>query len=557
MSIQENIEQSKKYILNNKLNKSLELLHASINLDLNAQDEIFFLIGKIYFIKRKYKKSAYYLNKVKREDLKQFSYDLLIKIYGKSKEYNKILNIFHKLEKKNVNNFILYTVLIAAYKLEKISKIFFVINIIRNNNINDNLLEKLINSIYKDFSEKIQLLNMNNNKEKVKSLFKKIYKFIPNNDIKFKDIILNEYEVAMLKTKLKSYPRLIQVVITTSCNLNCIMCGKSNHDGKYVFSDEYFYDLVQIMPYLQRLVLRGGEVFFYRNFDKLIDEAYKNNVVIEILTNGLLLNENNIRKFIKTNSVLTFSIDSPIKETYEFIRRGANFDKLISNILLLNKIKEEMNSNIKFNINMVVMRKNYREIFNMIDFAKKYNFQGLNLNPITGKNDENCFIYNKNNLGIINELIEKRKEYELMAKNKGIILINKLPKDVTKLPNFEDIEKYNEKILKINATKNDNMKTSDNIYDNKSFKNNGIKNFCYTPWREIFLDDNHCYSPNCLCKKRHEIYNLNTDNSILYLWNSNLMKEYRKNISIGKEYKICSKECLNNECIGYDRYRII
>ena len=222
------------------------------------------------------------------------------------------------------------------------------------------------------------------------------------------------------------------------------------------------------------------------------------------------------------NAVLDFSIDSPIKETYEFIRKGASFEKLISNILLLNKIKEEMKSNAKFNINMVVMKRNYKEIPDMIKFAKKYNFQGLNLNPIFGNHNENCFTDNVDEL-IIKELRDKRKEYELMAKNNEITLINKLP---------------------------------DNVPNESLLLNKDTKVFCHAPWRELFIDD-VSYRSNYLCEKNIKFDDLKGNNSIIEFWNSDFMKEYRKKISMKKEYEVCSKECLRNKYNSFDRYRVI
>ncbi len=572
MNIYDNIEQAKKYIENRKFNDALELLRKSltVKLDSNVKDEIFFEIGKIYFIKEKYKKSIFYFNKVQREDLKQFSYDLLLQIYDKLEQYNEVLNVFHKLDKNNANIYMLHSALNAAYKLERVLEILSVINIIRSNNIHDNLLEKLINTVYKHLSEKIQLLNVKNKREKVKDIYKKIYKHIPNNDVKFKNIVLNEYEIAMSKKTLKSYPRLIQIVITTKCNLNCIMCGKLNRDGKYELSDKRFHELLQLMPYLQRLILRGGEVFYYKYFDKTLEEAYKNNVEIEILTNGLLLNKSNIAKLIEANVVLNFSIDSPIKETYESIRSGAKYNELISNILLLNKIEKEKKSQIKSFINMVVMRKNYKEIFDMIKFAKKYNFQGVTLNPIIGLYNENCFSSKyKDNIMIIKELNKNRKKYELFAKANGINLINKLPR---KTIDFDKEMVYSKKgkPLKIKKTLiNSNLinkkmiskKEIDKVLDDncceKVCYEKEIRFFCHAPWREIFLDEKSLFKPHCLCEKNVKIKNSKTYNNILNLWNSKLMKKYRKKISEGRAYDVCNMGCLSNRYINYDNYRII
>ena len=44
-------------------------------------------------------------------------------------------------------------------------------------------------------------------------------------DKKTENIILNELELAEGRIKLLSKPRFLQVVLTTMCNLDCIMCG--------------------------------------------------------------------------------------------------------------------------------------------------------------------------------------------------------------------------------------------------------------------------------------------------------------------------------------------
>ena len=120
MNIQKNIEQAKKYISDNKLNSALRLLKKLLKLDSNIKEEIFLEAGKIYFIQKKYRKSKFYLNKIKKESLKQFSCDLLFQIYDRLKCYNKIINIFDKFGTKNINEYVLYTTLKSCCELKKI-----------------------------------------------------------------------------------------------------------------------------------------------------------------------------------------------------------------------------------------------------------------------------------------------------------------------------------------------------------------------------------------------------------------------------------------------------
>ena len=128
-----------------------------------------------------------------------------------------------------------------------------------------------------------------------------------------------------------------------------------------------------------------------------------------------------------------------------------------------------------------------------------------------------------------NKRDKKRKEYKVISKNSNTNLINKLSENI---PN------------------NINKMDSVDIYQSLLL-NEDIKMFCHAPWREVFIDD-VSYRSNCLCEKNIKFDNLKSNNSIIEFWNSNFMKEYRKKISMKKEYEVCSKECLRNKYQFYE-----
>ena len=84
---------------------------------------------------------------------------------------------------------------------------------------------------------------------------------------------------------------------------------------------------------------------------------------------------------------LAFSLDGATKETYEFIRRGADFQRLISNLDLLFRIKQEMKlKKPVFTFNVVVMEQNLDELEALVILASKYEVAQVcffNLYPIT------------------------------------------------------------------------------------------------------------------------------------------------------------------------------
>ena len=404
------------------------------------------------------------------------------------------------------------------------------INMIFEDNCDINIVTKEIKNILvslkdnqKDFlydlSKKISLfvqkLNLEDKFEDVKYFFKEIYNHIPNEEIKLRNILLNEYEIATKQIVLKSYPRRIRMELTRKCNVSCIMC-KVKDDYVEVL-DKEIYDLLEIMPYIQEITLQGGEIFLDSRLNLILDSIIKYQPTkLTVITNGLLLNKFWLEKLSETNIELTFSIDSLKKDVYEKIRIGGNFEKLMCNLKLASKILK----NKRLLLNMVVMKCNYKEIEDMIKFAGEYGFSEIHLNPVDGDvcKEENFFDY-KIDENIIDEIKNKSEDYEKLAETHSICLLNRLPQK----------EKKHITVSNINT---ENIKKCDM--------------YCYSPFKQMFVSGN-CHAPSCECiGVIDDIESLNEEketNVFLQKWNSFVMREYRKAMIEHRENIVCKKIC--------------
>lgn len=325
-------------------------------------------------------------------------------------------------------------------------------------------------------------------------------------DRKLKNIILNEHEFAAGKIVLKSYPRQLHILLNSKCNLQCEMCGMFK--GRYKFSDRHFKELIKLMPYLQLLIIQGGEIFLDSRINTILKYALKNKVKVDLLTNGLLINEKIADQLADAGVNLVFSIDSPFKETYESIRLGAKFEKLINNIIILNEARKLKKTCIKTAINMVVMKKNYKHIEAMIEFSKKYKFNALILSTVTGSltdDRKEKFSSLKINNEILEEFTTKIALYKKQANQAGISLFNHIPLDSFK--------------------------------KNAVSENYAASDFCRKPFLRITMDDKE-YSPDCRCPEKMKI---KKQKSILSMWNSRIMQNYRKAVLDCAENSICTK----------------
>ena len=91
----------------------------------------------------------------------------------------------------------------------------------------------------------------------------------------------------------------------------------------------------------------------------------------ELVTNGTLLDEEKITAMLQARlSRLVVSIDGATAATYESIRVGANFERLIHNLRLLQRMKtEQRRSRPLLRFNFVMMRRNIEELPSLIQLA--------------------------------------------------------------------------------------------------------------------------------------------------------------------------------------------
>jgi MoaA/NifB/PqqE/SkfB family radical SAM enzyme len=377
----------------------------------------------------------------------------------------------------------------------------------------------------------IQENNINGNVKAVKDIYNDVKNINVPAEVKkrFDNIMLNELEIAERKVFLKSKMRILYCAVTSLCNVKCIMCQIVKN--KWELPEHAVDEIIAAMPYLENVIWQGGEVFLYKHFERLMDEAGKYNVNQEIGTNGLLLNERIIKKLITYNVDLGISIDGLTKEVYEYIRAGADFDLLISNLRMLKKIKSDFSSQkTNWHLNVLVMKKNLNQIEYFPEFAKEHGFAKLCINsfgPAFDSKEENIFHYNKSREFEL-KIIDIKKKINRKCRDFGIELFDSLP----------DFETLNNNSDALRAKDENNAKLSGNSHE---IPKEAL--FCQVPWRRIFIDSDGSIRPECFCDRKYSIGNIASDR-IEDVWNNEFMQRYRECIINGANHNLCKSDCL-------------
>ena len=188
-------------------------------------------------------------------------------------------------------------------------------------------------------------------------------------------------------------PNRLNLCFDRSCNLSCPSC----RNEFIIAKDEEIESIDNIMNSISKTfkntasmiyISGSSEPFASKTFKKFLKnvnlELFPNIHNIHIHTNGLLLDEKmwnqieNSHKYIKTIEV---SIDAATKETYEKIRRGGNWEKLIENLKFISSIPTIGGKWYSF----VVQDTNYKEMKMFYDLISDLPHSNRNYNIYFGK----------------------------------------------------------------------------------------------------------------------------------------------------------------------------
>ena len=142
------------------------------------------------------------------------------------------------------------------------------------------------------------------------------------------------------------FPLYAKIEIDSRCNLKCEMCQRTKIVDNSYLSMEQFQEIVtKLGPGLCDVHVHGyGESLLNPHYFEMMEWLKQKGILFGLVTNGTLLDtDEKRRRLLKLRpTVIQFSIDAADKETYERIRKGANFEKVRENFMELVKIREEL-----------------------------------------------------------------------------------------------------------------------------------------------------------------------------------------------------------------------
>lgn len=322
------------------------------------------------------------------------------------------------------------------------------------------------------------------------------------------------------KDLIKFYDKPFYVYLSLSnvCNANCVFCEvRTNKEKKCNI------DVIKTIDELANLGTQyihftgGGEPFVNDDIFEYLEYCTKKGIRIILISNGLNIDEEKIKKMANYNiKAIFFSIDSYKADIHDSLRRiNGLWNKVTSNINLIKKYMP----NVKIALNHVLNKTNIDEFEQFIKMKEKFNFDYIN--PIVIKDYDELF-FTENQIANYNENLNRY--YELASELKIEFL-------------SDNIDFFNNKVSSFGDR----------------FNNIDLK--CVYPSFCSFIDapSGYVYPCDCSIHRDRTIYKIGDlkEQSFESIWNGeqrNILKQKLLNSELDCKTKCDEANCQFNKC---------
>ena len=509
-TMQSQIELGKTYFEQKKYDLAIEQFQSAIKTG-DKNEHAHFELGKIYYILNKHLLSIKELEEsIRINPNNSYAYLFLAKAYKAQGKNEFAIQKLKKASEVGGENEEIHLELASLFKEEGIYNpaIKEYEQALKNNPNNQSLLDLL------------QLYNFQGEYDKVQKWACPLLKNHFWQEPFLKNSLLSELEISQRKLILDCKPRILLITLTNRCNLNCYMCGRG--DSIWEISPTIIDQIISLFPFLELITWQGGEVFLADNFTKLFKKTFGFKELKQIIiTNALLITEEWADRLTSRNNVgLTISIDSVDKEIYEKIRRGGSFEKLIQNLEIINKARRRYLSNMTTTLRCTIMKANYKQLDRFIEFAKDYEFDVVQMAPLSSDEYDPQNIFINKDIEILRYITQVIPGIRELAKKYKIKLLDWIPT--------------------LNDSNNHIEKTEVASGEDKSTERK--KPVCFRPWKQIAMNVRGDIFPECLCAEPiGDAFNNTLDD----VWNNEKMQKYRKGLSENDFMDWCRSDCVS------------
>ena len=246
------------------------------------------------------------------------------------KKHNSFSNF--KLSKKETDFDLIKIIKFLRLKIEK-----------EKDKVKKNILEKIARDLSNEKSEKNYVFKLTPNViEEIKTIdHSKLDNYLYHR---------YRYEIFPQEKTLDDFPPYLQIEPTSMCNYRCVFCyqtdnvfnKKSNNYMGHMTFDTFKNIIDQIEGKVEFVSLASrGEPLMCKDIEKMLLYTKGKFLNLKINTNASMLTEKKIHAILQSGiKTLSFSADAADEKNYSKLRVNGDLNKILKNIKLFNKIRD-------------------------------------------------------------------------------------------------------------------------------------------------------------------------------------------------------------------------
>ncbi len=190
---------------------------------------------------------------------------------------------------------------------------------------------------------------------------------------------------------LRLAPDGVWLSVTENCNFRCVGCYTEGLFKKtYVSIDDVRNMLSENDARFTYISLTEGEAFLHPELCEIIElcKAMHPEALIDLVTNASIPVRGKCRTAVSLIDSLGVSIDGAIKETYEKIRKGGNFERFLANARDIAAVRIECGRPKLLEFSFTAMTENIAELPGVVRIAAELGIPNVYFQPMEMREKE-------------------------------------------------------------------------------------------------------------------------------------------------------------------------
>lgn len=175
--------------------------------------------------------------------------------------------------------------------------------------------------------------------------------------------------------------------LTYLCNLNCPYCYVGEERKKNELTTQEWFDIIEQIPFYSFVTLVGGEPLIRKDFIPILEKTAKKTLgKLNVVTNGILINDEIIDAFIRTKMMLlSVSLDGYGENHDKNRGKDGIFEKIITNLENL-QARKGKNAKPMIDIKTIVLADNLDDLPKLYKLCNDMKFEFLSISFLRNNN---------------------------------------------------------------------------------------------------------------------------------------------------------------------------